>query len=380
MFCQHCKKEIPEGAPYCCWCGKVVGKIPRKPKAYHPNGSGCVFKRPGGKTYTCRVTDMSRSYRDDDGKFHRKTYEKSGFKTEPLARAWALDWYRNRTEKPPAPALSHYWKLFFDGEYQRLSKSKQTAYNIAWRRLESISSMAVDAITVAALRSVVSDQASSYYTARDIRSVLSHLFDLAGADGYVQRDLPSYIVLPKLEAKEPDAFHEDEIRAIWAAYDANDPDAAWPLIMIYTSMMPGETLSLRIEQIDLDHRVIHGAGLKTETRKKSSIYLSPTIVPVFHDLIGSRTEGRLLPFLSKAMYKRYHEFTKRVGIRDLEPYSCRHSTGTALAVDKNISPETIRKIMRWSKNSNMISHYAHPDDQAALDAVAKLTRPEEKAE
>lgn len=323
---------------------------------------------------------MARSYRSSDGVFHRKTVSKSGFATESAARLWCVDWYRHRTEKPPAPTLTHYWQLFFDGEYQNLSKSKRTAYAIAWRRLDTLAPMAVDAITVADLRAVVADNATSYYTARDMRAVLSHLFDLAGADGYVQRDLPSYIVPPKLEAKEPDAFTEDEIRAIWAAYDADDPDAAWPLIMIYTSMMPGESLALRIEQIDLEHRVIHGAGLKTETRKKSAIYLSPTIVPVFADLIGSRIDGRLLPFQAKAMYKRYHDFTQRIGIRDLEPYSCRHSTGTALAVDKNISPETIRKIMRWSKTSNMISHYAHPDDQDALDAVAKLTRPEDKAE
>lgn len=380
MNCKHCQKEVPEGAPYCCWCGKVIGRIPRKPKAYHPNGSGCVFKRPGSKTFTVRVTDMSQCYTDKDGKYHRKTIEKGGFTREQDAHAWAGDWYRHRVEKPPAPALAHYWDLYKAGEYAKLSASKQTAYEIAWNRLTALSGLSVDRITVSDLRTAVSEKAKTYYTARDCKVVLSHLFELAGADGYVQRDLPSYIVLPDKEEKEAEPFSEIEQKKIWTAYENGDPAAAWPLLMIYTGMMPGETMNLRVEMIDLERRIITGAGMKTKVRKKSVIYLTPAIVPVLQDLIGDRTEGRLFQRNKDNLYKDYHEFTKRIGIRDLDPYSCRHTTGTALAVDKNIAPETIRKIMRWSKGSQMISRYAHPDDADALAAVSQLSRPEENAQ
>lgn len=33
MECIKCKKEIPDGAPYCCWCGKTANK---KEKAMKP--------------------------------------------------------------------------------------------------------------------------------------------------------------------------------------------------------------------------------------------------------------------------------------------------------------------------------------------------------
>ena len=35
------------------------------------------------------------------------------------------------------------------------------------------------------------------------------------------------------------------------------------LLMIYTGMMPGEAMSLKVENIDLENRIITRAGLKT---------------------------------------------------------------------------------------------------------------------
>ena len=61
------------------------------------------------------------------------------------------------------------------------------------------------------------------------------------------------------------------------------------------------------------------------------------------------------------------------GCRRLTPYSCRHTTATALAVTKNIAPQTVKKVMRWS-TARMLDRYAHPDNDAALAAVNTLSK------
>ena len=61
------------------------------------------------------------------------------------------------------------------------------------------------------------------------------------------------------------------------------------------------------------------------------------------------------------------------GCRDLPPYSCRHTTATALAVTKNIAPQTVRKVMRWS-TAKMLDRYAHPDQKDALKAVNRIKK------
>ena len=379
MICQKCNQTIPDDAAFCCYCGKPLQKV-RKRKGYHANGEGCAFQRPGMKTWTGRVTDMSATFTDPNtGKLIRKTKEKSGFKTEKAARLWCMQWYAGKREEDvTAPTLTHYWDLYSSGKMEKLSQSKRTAYTIAWGRCRDLHARHVDKITIADLQAVVRENAKSYYTARDMKVLLDHLFMLAAADGFVQKDLPSFIELPKLVEKEAEIFTDLEQAKLWKAYESGNMVAAWPLLMIYTGMMPGETFKLEVPMIDLEKRVIVGAGLKTSTRKAAPIYLPDAIVQMLQDLIGDRTEGKLFRRNKDLMYKDYHELTKQIGIRDLDPYSCRHTAGTALAVTENIAPETVRKIMRWATGSRMISRYSHPTDQDALEAVNRRSRPEAK--
>ena len=57
----------------------------------------------------------------------------------------------------------------------------------------------------------------------------------------------------------------------------------------------------------------------------------------------------------------------------MPPYSCRHTTATALAIDRNIAPQTIKRVMRWS-TTKMLDKYAHPDQTDALKAVNKIRK------
>jgi integrase len=82
--------------------------------------------------------------------------------------------------------------------------------------------------------------------------------------------------------------------------------------------------------------------------------------------------------VEKEWYDNYHAVLKDAGCRDLPPYSCRHTTATALAVDKRIAPQTVTKIMRWS-SSKMLDRYAHPDQKDALAAVNKIKKPKKAA-
>lgn len=63
-------------------------------------------------------------------------------------------------------------------------------------------------------------------------------------------------------------------------------------------------------------------------------------------------------------------------MRDLPPYSCRHSTATALAM-QNIAPSIIQKVMRHAKFSTTQS-YIHVDVSPMLEAVNRLAELQKK--
>lgn len=61
---------------------------------------------------------------------------------------------------------------------------------------------------------------------------------------------------------------------------------------------------------------------------------------------------------------------EHTGWHDLTPYSCRHSTATALALD-DIAPSVIQKVMRHAKFTTT-QQYIHVDVAPMLDAVNKM--------
>ncbi|MBO7668167.1 MAG: tyrosine-type recombinase/integrase, partial [Firmicutes bacterium] len=259
------------------------------------------------------------------------------------------------------------------GEYKKLSGSKQTAYNIAWNRLHPLKDARVDTLTIDVLRTVVSSASSSYYTARDCKSLLSNLFKLAAADGFANRDLPSFIILPELNEKERTPFSSKEQAALWRLYEGGDKRASIPLLMIYTGMMPGEAMALRAENVDLEHRVILHSGLKTKVRKATPIVIADAILPILEDLLASEPSGHLYKRNKDNWYLDYYAALEAAGCRKLTPYSCRHTTATALAVTENVAPQTIRRIMRWS-TTRMLDRYAHPQTSDALSGINQLKK------
>ena len=370
MICPKCGREIPSDAVLCCYCGRSI--VRRQPSKHHTrgNGSGSAYRR--GKTWTAKVT--VGWVVDEDGQKRQIRRCKGGFKTRNEALAY-IPTLKAGAIKKDAPPLSHYWKLYRDGEYQKLSASKQTAYRIAWGKLSAIQHRPVDTLSVQDLRDAVTHNAKTYYPARDMKVLLNHLFRLAGADRWVDKELPEFIILPELQERERQPFTEEEQAALWRVYDAGDRRAAIPLIMIYTGMMPGEIQGLKLDMIDIDNQRIEGAGMKTKVRKASPIYLPDTIVPVLIDEMQNATsaKGYVWPRTTDKFYEDYYAVLKAAGCRRLEPYSCRHTTATALAITEGIAPQTIKKVMRWS-TTKMLDKYAHPDDRDAMDALNRLSR------
>ena len=378
MLCTKCKAEVVHGAFYCHQCGKKLTTTKKSRTKSRGNGTGTAFKR--GSTWTAQVVlkyeDLPPFDPDNpENQLPRKkiTRSKGGFKTREAALQYCPI-LKNGPQKPKeAPTLEHYWKTFERGHYDSLGESKQYAYKIAWRRLESIKSTHVDQLTVADLQKVVADNGKTYNTAKDMKQLLAALFRTAAAEGYVNKDLPTFIQLPKNEEeKERIPFSDTEQAALWKLYESGDMRAAAPLLMIYTGMMPGEAMRLTVDKIDLENKLIIGAGMKTKVRKATPIVLADSILPVVESLIEhARPDGTLWTGRRKTWYVRYYEALEAAGVRPLSPYSCRHTTATALAITEGVAPQTVRKVMRWA-NTKMLDRYAHPQTSDALAAVNTL--------
>lgn len=380
MLCPKCKALSADDAIYCARCGKKLTAQKKSRVKSRGNGTGTAFKR--GTTWTAQIVvgyrelppfDLSNPENRRQRVPVKRT--KSGFSTKAEALAYCPTLKANGLARPQGtPTLEYYWKSYSRNEFAALSDSKQTAYSIAWNKLSKLHNIPVDELTVTDLRETVTAQCKTYYPAKDCRTVLTYLFRLAAADGNANKDLPSYIQLPALKEKEREPFSDTEQTALWHLYESGDMRAAIPLLMIYTGMMPGEAFDLTVSQIHMTDRQIVGAGKKTKVRRETPITISATIIPVLEDLIAhARPSGRIFQTSEDKWRADYYEALRAAGCRPLQPYSCRHTTATALAITEGIAPQTIKKVMRWS-TTKMLDRYAHPDKTDVLAAVDSLKK------
>lgn len=378
MNCPRCNREIPDDAVLCCYCGRVI--VRKTPSKIHqrPNGTGCAFQRKGQKTWTAQYTVPTGWYLDENGKRHRKYKTKGGFKTKADALNY-IETLRKENDRKPCPPLSEYWKQYSEGDLLKLGPDKIMAYKIAWRRMEKLSARRVDTISLNEMQDCVDSETKTFYPAKDMKQLFKKLFARAAAEKYVDKDLPEFISLPELEEGEQTPFTEDEQKALWKCYESGCRDAAIPLIMIYTGMMTGEMEKLCRPMIHWDENLIVGVSLKTKVRKKSPVFFPDDIKPLLADLYAAQ-ETPIFTRHKTDIYNRYYAALAAAGTRKLVPYSCRHTTATRLAINENIAPQTVKKVMRWS-TSKLLDRYAHPDYADALDAIQTMNKkqPEESA-
>ena len=367
MNCVKCGKSFQDDAVYCPYCGKKQAVFPRKKRDRRANGLGSVYFDERSKRWIAQIVTGKTVTEENKVRF---SYKRRSFKS----RTDALKAIATMTPDTQLPSftVSYYYNAFLAGEYASLGKTKQDAYKIAYNRLISLWNVPMKDLTISRLQAVF-EGVSSYYAAKDVRTLLNKLFRLAAADDRtINHNLPELIVLPKNEETQVEPFTEDEQLQLWISYESGNIHAAIPLIMIYTGMMTGEMRKLKKSMIDLNAKEIIGVGLKTKERKKKAVLLPDDIIPVLEDVIARAETDLLYPVTKNIFYRQYYKALKAAGIeRELSPYSCRHTTATVLAVHENIAPQTLQRVMRW-KSTRMMDRYVTPSDQDARNAVNKI--------
>lgn len=370
MVCVKCKMTVADGL-FCCQCGSSQTPKKRSPRR-RGNGAGSIIKR--GKTYTAITPGTTYVTVTDDGKkvLKRTRSWKGGFRTKNEASEYLAT---VAEERKKVPTLADLWERYKKSKLPKLGDSKQTAYAIARKKLEPIIGYPINEITLEDLQSIVDEKGKTYYPSRDIKTVLSHLYNLALPDGYVTINLSDFLVLPDLEEKDAVPFDETEVQTFWNAWAAGDKFVGYILLMIYTGMMPIELMTFKKDMIDWEACEIRGCGRKTKKRKEVPIVFPDFIQPVLRELcdLSKSRVGNVLGINKDKFYDVYHATLKKLNVRDLPPYSCRHTTATD-AARKNVNAAMLQQLMRHAKISTT-QRYIHMTADDARKAVNQMTRP-----
>lgn len=366
MLCIKCKQDIPDGSNFCNICGaKQIQALHGTKK--RGNGQGTVYKR--GNSWTAQVT---LGYYMQNGTKKRKIAQKYGFKTKKEAAAYLPTLYSTPEEKNKTITLSELWELF-QSDLNTLSKSKQTAYRIAWKKIQSdVEYRTIDSFSVPELQELIDEAAPSYYTRRDIKTLLSHMYKIAIRDDYTDKNRTEYLKLPKLVTSERQIFSPQDKQTLWNSFLASpNRVVAGMLTMLYTGIRPGELLTIRTENVHLSEHYMTG-GIKTTKGKNRKIILPDKVKPVIQYLLNNSKRELLLWYsCSDDFYTDWKDVRAELKINEaLTPYCCRHTYITNLTALK-VSPAMLQELAGHEDYDTTLE-YTHLSIQDRLLEVNRL--------
>ena len=361
MDCKKCKTSLPPNANFCPMCGKRIVTSNQAVKS-RGNGQGTVYKLPNGK-YKAEVTVC---YYVENGsvkrKRHTKVFDK---KKDAIAFLPQLKSYAPE-KKITLFELNQIYES--SRAYDRLSKSQRDKLGYAWKRLSPLHMHDIVTLTIDDMQACIDGAVSTYYPARDMKVMLSHLYDIAIKREYVQYNKTEYIELPELKKAKRDAWHEDEIAKLWHSYNSGNYFVGYILIMIYAGLRFGELARIKKEDVHLDKHYAIG-GIKTEAGIDREIAFADKIMPVVTNYYNSN-KRKLLEMNEDNFYTKYHETTEQLGIRDLPPHCCRHTYFTRLA-SEGVQPAVITQ-SGGHKDLSVTMQYIHIPLADKLAAVNKI--------
>lgn len=378
MTCKKCKKEIPDDAKYCQYCGTSQANKP-KTRRVRGNGLGTVYKE--GARWTAEVTlgwDM-------DGK--RIPRKKRGFATKKAAMAY-LPELRHHTTTAKVPQDIVFIRLFerLIERHIKRGKSKSTigCYNAAVKYYQDIYYLPFVDLSTEDFQLCVDDCPRGRRTKENMKAVGTLLYDYAHELKLTGENYAKHIWIPHEDTESRQNFPADILDIIRAGAERGVPHADYILCLCYLGLRPTELFSMDKSAYDPERKTLRG-GIKTDAGKNRIVTVSPKIQQ-YVDRLYMHSGEYLFPRDDGAMltdsYFRTQYFypaLETMGIQPIPkagekprytPYSCRHTFATLL---KNVPGANKDKAALMGHTTyKMTMHYQHEDYdslRAITDAI-----------
>lgn len=370
MRCKKCKKEIEDDSVYCRFCG--VKQAAERTKKSRANGTGSVWKT---KDNRWKAQIVLYYYKDNNGKKQKKTSTKTfDRKTDALFFANGS----KESDETAVVKLNDLYEIFTQSKkYDRLSKSQQDKMRFAWNKMQPIQFENLADLSIELMQETIDNAAKTYYPARDMKVLLSHLFTLAIQRQQETINKSEYIELPDAPKAKRQVFTEEEIAALWDDYNGQCPEGpaeahkftGYIIIMAYTGMRIGELFGIKKVNVHLEEHYMIG-GEKTEAGRDREIPISTLIAPIveYYYNIG---KTKLVHRNIDNFYDDYWETLARLNIRHLPPQTCRHTYFTRLA-QNNVHPALIAAMGGHAQYETAIDNYNRLPLADKIAAVNKI--------
>ena len=348
----------------------------------NPNGYGTVYKLSGHRRKPwCAVGPAKR----DGSRMKREII--GYFETRKDAMLALSQWH---IAPPAAKAdmtlrdLREEWMLV---KYQNLDKSTRDGYNAAWKNLVSLYDRRVADIRTGEFQTIIDGLSASYSKLHQIKVLCTQLENYAMQNDVINKNYASYMVLPKNDTPQKEAFTDLEVKKIEKGAADGVPYADLILILCYTGWRITEFLELTPFSYDPVECTLRG-GLKTDAGRNRIVPIHPKIQPYVDRWLAKggptifcreKTVGKqgnkhieLIPYTANYFRDRcYYPALEQLGVRKLTPHATRH-TFVSMEHRAGADKLTVKRIVGHASGDVTDKIYTHVEIDELRKAVEML--------
>ena len=386
MLCYKCRKELPEDAVFCPYCGRKQDTVKPVRKRLRGNGQGSVYKFRNG--WRVEIVLGYDGYIDEAGimRHKRRVYTKSGFEKKQDA----IDFLAQYKASGQSAADRHTYDITLKALYDewlpthKASRSTIDCYKAAFKVFAPVWELPMREQDIDDLQECLDDSGKGRRTQENARAALGLVYKYGTPRGCIpnDRNLASFLRIDAEGLKRTQGFTEIELARLWRAANAGDHVARLIVCACYTGFRPSAFLGEL--KYDREHNALIG-GIKTDAGKGRTVTIAPKIQGFVDAFAGLSLSGCLFCRVDGTAYEiddyrdEFYACLERVGIDNptdedgrhrLTPHSCRHTFATLLKRVQGADKDKLELMGHTS--GEMLRHYqdvAYEDLKKITDAL-----------
>ena len=350
MTCQKCRKDLPEAAAFCPWCGKKVPETKKRRSKSRGNGTGCAYYSSEYRYWIAQWIDGYRkppAFNPEEPENRKQLIPikktKGGFKRKEDALAYCA---RMKAEKDRTVVVNMTLKEVYDAwapwYAPRVDKDTFGCYRAAFAYFKTLENDIIRGISAGDLQKCLDDCPRGHRTHQNMKCTAGLLWAYAIDHNLADRDVTENLYIGKGASVQREPLDDMEVEK-FRKMIGKERYADYIYALCYLGYRPGEMLEIRKDQVHEHNGSLYIVeGKKTDAGRDRIVPVHPKIRSIIEAQLRMKDTEYLFPmyvFNRKGDFKGFkvmndNYFNKyafrpladKLGIpKNKVPYSARHT-------------------------------------------------------